>query len=279
MEDFRENKVPLPTPWREVENDVFSQTTKEQLLGKVNAIVPPTEAINFIVIGKVGAGKSSFVNTLMTVLNNTVRICTIQAVYEPIEDSVTKKFSEVNLKTFRDGKKIRIYDCCGFIKKDQNTLYNDLEKAITGHMKKNYQFQEKVEFDEKSEWYRKDPSISDKMHCVLFVVNADKPEDNFSITTMHRRVALMNIPTRLILTKIDKLDMCNSGDLSDIFISKHPLEKIKEAKQIYNFRDCQIHPIANYVEGTTQNITQDVLTLLACIDIMEEAVMHIKNNI
>lgn len=88
-----------------------------------------------------------------------------------------------------------------------------------------------------------------------------------------------DIPTRLILTKIDKLDMCNSGDLSDIFISKHPLEKIKEAKQIYNFRDCQIHPIANYVEGTTQNITQDVLTLLACIDIMEEAVMHIKNNI
>lgn len=53
--------------------------------------MPPTEAINFIVIGKVGAGKSSFVNTLMTVLNNTVRICTIQAVYEPIEDSVTKK--------------------------------------------------------------------------------------------------------------------------------------------------------------------------------------------
>lgn len=88
-----------------------------------------------------------------------------------------------------------------------------------------------------------------------------------------------DIPTRLILTKIDKLDLCSSGDLSGIFISKHPLEKVKEAKTIFDFRDCQIHPIANYVEGTTQNIAQDVLTLLACIDILEEAVMHIKNKI
>lgn len=60
-------------------------------MGKVDAIVPPTEAINFIVIGKIGAGKSSFVNTLMTVLNNTGRICTIQGVHNLNEDSVTQK--------------------------------------------------------------------------------------------------------------------------------------------------------------------------------------------
>lgn len=46
-----------------------------------------------------------------------------------------------------------------------------------------------------------------------------------------------DIPTRLILTNIDKLDLWNPGDLSGILISKHPLEKLKEAKTLFDFRD------------------------------------------
>lgn len=34
--------------------------------------------------------------------------------------------------------------------------------------------------------------------------------------------------------------------------------KVKLAKKMFGVQDFQILPIANYVQGTTQNVTQDV---------------------
>lgn len=89
---------------------------------------------------------------------------------------------------------------------------------------------------------------------------------------------LPDIPARLILTKVDNLDLCNAGSLNEIFRSRHAKKKVNAAKEIFDFHECEIWPIANYVKGITQNITQDVLALLSLDNILEEAIAYIENQ-
>lgn len=82
---------------------------------------------------------------------------------------------------------------------------------------------------------------------------------------------LVDIPMRLILTKVDKLDLCGSGELSGIFRSRHAEITVKRAKEIFGFQNCQILPIANYVDENSRNVIKDVLILLALDNILQEA--------
>lgn len=83
----------------------------------------------------------------------------------------------------------------------------------------------------------------------------------------------------MILTRIDKLDLCAADDVRSIFVSRHAERKVNIAKAIFRLHDSQILPIANYVKGTTQNVNQDILTLQAVENILNEAVSYIENQI
>lgn len=89
----------------------------------------------------------------------------------------------------------------------------------------------------------------------------------------------VDIPLRLILTKVDTLDLCGSGKVKGVFKSRHVDIKVKLAKEKFGLQDCQILPIANYVNGIERNITQDVLSLLTLENILVEAIAYIKNEV
>lgn len=277
IRELEANRVPLITPWRDIGYNGFSKQTKNQLLGKIGEIDPPCDAINLIVIGELASGKSAYVNTLKTVLRNSGQITTPQSTYGIMYASGTTRFSEVTLKTYDGSKKLRIYDCPGF-HPNSVSLFHDLEMAIRGHVKRNYEFQKYLKIDEWNDFYNRNPTINDQMHCIVFV--ADVKALNYpNIRRMKNQVANLNIPSRLILTKVDTLDLCNAGSLNEIFQSRQAEKKVNDAKNIFNFQDCEIWPVANYVKGITQNITQDVLALLSLDNILEEAITYIENQL
>lgn len=91
---------------------------------------------------------------------------------------------------------------------------------------------------------------------------------------------IVDIPLRLILTNVDQLKLCGSrGDLRGIFRSRQMNLKVQLAIKDFGLQDCQILPIANYVNGMEQNITQDVLALLTIDNILQEAISYIQNEI
>lgn len=90
---------------------------------------------------------------------------------------------------------------------------------------------------------------------------------------------IIDIPLRLILTRMDKLDLCAAGDLSKIFVSRHAEKKVNVAKTKFGLRDQHVLPIANYVNGVRQNTNQDILTLSAVENILNEALSYITNQI
>lgn len=56
-------------------------------------------------------------------------------------------------------------------------------------------------------------------------------------------------------------------------------KKVKIAKEEFDLQDCQILPVANYVNGTEKELYQDILALLTMDNIIEEALTYIKNEI
>lgn len=90
-------------------------------------------------------------------------------------------------------------------------------------------------------------------------------------------LTFVDIPLQLILTTMDKLDLCGLGDCSGIFQSRHASKKVQLAKTIFGVRDSQIQPIANYVDETRRNIIKDMLALQAILNILLEAVSYIEN--
>lgn len=66
---------------------------KDKILKDIDSLVPPKEcqAINIIVIGHKGSGKSSLVNTFTTVLRNSGQLSTISTAYGIGNPSTTSK--------------------------------------------------------------------------------------------------------------------------------------------------------------------------------------------
>lgn len=269
--------------WRE-DGDVFTKNRKDGLIDEIKklGLTGECRTINLIVVGLMGSGKSSLVNTLKTVARNSGEIATLSVVHRKYHSSTTKKLTKIPLMTLSNNTTVNIFDCLGF-SRDTNkhaALEADIKKTINGHIKHGYKFQAES-IQESDEYYRINPTLSDKMHCVLFVVNGNQDlKENDSVymplKSLQDDLEDMNIPIRMILTRADKPSVCGNSGLSYIFWSKEAKNKVENAKDCFSLQDCQVHPIANYVSRTRQTVTQDVLALLAMNNIIQEALLYIE---
>lgn len=279
-----ELRVPLDAPWRTFEYHGFTDDAKSKLYEAIESLALPDqcEAINLIVMGDAGSGKSSFVNTLKTVLRDNDHIANVAPSYGTNFPSTTRRLHEIILKTYDSGHKLVINDCRGIPRDvtERNIYESDLQNIINGHIKKNYEFQTDREIQKNDGLYREKPTISEKMHCVLFVVNADmldKGREYSTLKNIQHYLADNDIPLQIILTKMDKLDLCGLGDCSGIFQSMHASKKVQLAKTIFGVHDNQIQPIANYVDETRRSNIKDILALQAILNIFQEALTYIEN--
>lgn len=277
---YLSKNVPMKEQWRYGDENVFTSEKKDQLLNDIDDIIIPeqSQALNLCVIGYKASGKSSLINTLKTVVRNSGQVCTVVPAYGPNHDCTSKKLNGVTLKTLSSGKKICVYDTCGIKREpirndgDKNAaLIDDLKKTIAGHVMHNYEFQE-ISIHEESAFYRR-PTLSDRMHCVIFVINAEnvqEPPDYQTLLIVQHHLANENVPLRLVLTKVDKLHPGASDKLSGIFHNRLIYDKVRKVKEIFSLQDCHILPIANYVNSDQPNLNQDVLALLALDNILQE---------
>ncbi|XP_062569570.1 interferon-induced protein 44-like [Saccostrea cucullata] len=144
-------------------------------------------------------------------------------------------------------------------------------------------FQGNQNIGQNHQLYRANPTFDQKMHCVIFVVDASSiteihEQDMQKLAEIREHIGSENIPLRLILTKVDELDLYSFGDLSSVFRSRHAKQKFDAAKRKFTLQDNQVRPIANYVTGPNQNLAQDILALIAVKNILEEALVYIGNN-
>ena len=267
VEDVTES-ISLPTPWREIDLPIWDSKLLNLLKQDVEEYWPLREMgvsedvipyINILLLGPVGAGKSSFFNTLNSFFRERL---SIQARAGSSDTSLTRSFNIYTIISKRRPLKFRLCDCRGF--EDVHGVdMSDIEAILDGNVKNNYTFVDKHRITKDSPYYRKDPKMHHRIHCVTFVVDANNDPDYPMTENVQEQIKkaqeIMNqkrIPQLILMNKIDGLSETVKRDLSNLFYSSEVKERVDKLAHSLRLPPYTVLPMKNM--DTEQRINNSV---------------------
>ncbi|KAL3053912.1 hypothetical protein OYC64_006272 [Pagothenia borchgrevinki] len=233
--------------------------------------------LRIMLYGPVGAGKSSFINSVESVLRGTI---THRA---GVDGIVGKSFTQ-NYTTYKIEKggpgthyPFVFNDIMG-LEKDasKGVCVEDIKLAMMGHVKDGYEFKPASALSANKQHYNKNPSLNDRVHVLVCVIpgnTAGLQDDNATLqlptedVKKLRVVRLaardMGIPEIAILTKIDEACPKVGKNIRNVYTSKHLKKKIKEVSGVLGFPPSCIFPVKNYDSELNTSDDTDTLILSA----------------
>uniref|UniRef100_A0A8C3XVM6 TLDc domain-containing protein n=1 Tax=Chelydra serpentina TaxID=8475 RepID=A0A8C3XVM6_CHESE len=221
--------------------------------------------IRILVLGPIGAGKSSFFNSVNSVFRGYV---TSQAVAGSDNASVTTQYRTYPVKDGRDGKPLPIILCDTMGIQDNSGAgleIDEVSNIIKGHVPDRYQFNPAGTLCPDSPGYIKTPSLKDQIHCVAIVIDGckieilpEKLEDK--LKQLRRKVSQFGIPQLVLLTKVDEI--CPIGELFRIILFVTFLQMRITAEKL-GIPLAQIVPVKNYCSELELLCDVDILLLSA----------------
>uniref|UniRef100_A0A3Q2ZA27 Interferon-induced protein 44-like n=1 Tax=Kryptolebias marmoratus TaxID=37003 RepID=A0A3Q2ZA27_KRYMA len=187
-------------------------------------------SLRILLLGPIGAGKSSFINSVESVVKG--RICGRSLTdAASAGSSYTKKY-----KTYQINKGSQSH--CSFVFSDTMGLetgtggvhVEDIKLALKGHVEEGYQFNPDRQLTEGDDSYNSFPSLSDKVHVLVYVVSANSinimPDDMFNkMRDVRLAASEMEIPQLAILTRVDEACSGVQEDIHKMYKSRHLKER------------------------------------------------------
>uniref|UniRef100_A0A673AGT6 G domain-containing protein n=1 Tax=Sphaeramia orbicularis TaxID=375764 RepID=A0A673AGT6_9TELE len=212
--------------------------------------------IRILLHGPVGHGKSSFINSVNSVLQGRM---TGRALADACGKSFTKKYKTYKITKEEDGTfyPFVFNDIMG-LEKDQGVCEEDIKLAMMGHVRDGYTVKD-------DPYYNTNPSLSDKAHVLVCVVSANEVHLlNHDAMKKMRNVRLeasdMGIPQMAILTNIDEVCPEVNADLRNVYKSQFVKKTGSKSLGIpLNY----IFPVKNYHSEITPNDDLEMLILMA----------------
>ncbi|KAL5004727.1 hypothetical protein ScPMuIL_018183 [Solemya velum] len=252
--------------WRKTE--VWNEEFLEKLKDDVTQY-SPLEELNIpearvLLIGPVGAGKSSFFNTINSIFRGYV---TSQACSGSADTSHTKVFRTYQVRMGHQGKplKFRLCDTRG-LEEDQGINQSDISFLLEGNIPDRYQFNPAVPISTDTHGFCENPSLKDKIHCVAFVLDSttievmsEKVLD--SIRTMQVEMTEKGIPQVVLLTKVDRVCEFVCEDLSKVFESGAVKDVVDKVSQLLGLPRLHVMPVKNYEKELDLSDEINILSL------------------
>ncbi|KAF4074845.1 hypothetical protein AMELA_G00228080 [Ameiurus melas] len=275
----------LDKPWREV---TWSGEGKSQMMRKLKDFQPGTAEVRELKIllhGPVGAGKSSFINSVNTVLQgyNTTGALAASAAGK----SFTVEFKYHRLKKDKPGSfyPFVFTDIMGLEAEDSNGVQTeDIINILQGHVKGGYAFNPFKPIDKDDPRYISNPGLKDKVHCLVSVLQADRisliTDDVIKkMRAVREKARDLGIPQVVVMTLVDRACPLVQEDLSKIYISRKIKEKMKECSDRLGVPMNCIFPVQNYHEQVTNELNMDLLILMAMSDIIRFANDYVEDQV
>ncbi|XP_061187449.1 interferon-induced protein 44-like [Saccostrea echinata] len=258
----------LDNPWRKFPD--FDVKTMQQLKESVVEYEPESEAnvtaANILLIGQIGAGKSSFFNSVNSIFRGKI---TSKARSGSFEHSLTTVFRKYTIKDQNSGHnlKIRLCDTRG-LEEDFTIDAQEIAYILDGNVPDRYQFNPSAPFTTETFGFIRNPRLGDKIHCVAFVVDGSTidvmPEKILKqLKELQGRMNQRNIPQVVYLTKLDKVCAKVNEDASNMFYSQAVRDTVDKVADVMGLPRGYIMPIKNYESETSLEPNIDILILKA----------------
>ncbi|XP_028249989.1 interferon-induced protein 44-like isoform X2 [Parambassis ranga] len=257
----------LDEPWRKV-----AWGNNQDILQYVQNYMPANEDIKHLRVllyGPVGAGKSSFINSVNNVIR---RRMTIPAAASATTSgkSFTKNYRTHRIQIGKGADKtfypVVFNDIMGVEDgKDCGVCPEDIKLAMEGHVKEGYVFNPVAPLSKKD--YNPHPAPDDKVQVLVCVLSANAAEIKDSVlqkmSCVRQTADDLEIPQIAIMTNIDTACPETEKDLKNVYRSRHLQKKMKKISSAVGIPLNCMFPVMNYSHQIDMDDDVDTLILSA----------------
>ncbi|KAF4097646.1 interferon-induced protein 44-like [Onychostoma macrolepis] len=277
-------------PWR---NFLWTAERKDELVEKIRnykPLVTSVSLVRILMIGPVGAGKSSFFNSINSIFMGRI---TSKAMSGSAGTSLTTQFRTYPVKDGRGGKPLPFVLCDTMGLEEQSGAGLDIEdisSILQGHVPDRYKFNPTAPFQPDEQKASRPASLQEKIHCVVYVIDttkislmSDKLQEK--LASIRRKVNSLGITQIVLMTKVDEACPLVQRDLQSLYVSSYIKTKVQEVSSRLGVPVSCVLPVKNYSQELELDLNCDVLLLTAlqqmlnfADDYLDDA-DHVEGNI
>ncbi|XP_067298254.1 interferon-induced protein 44-like isoform X2 [Pseudorasbora parva] len=260
----------LDNPWR-----TFNWREKKELkkrLENFHLSNPEVSHVRILVAGQIGAGKSSFINSVCSAFQGEI-VC--EALADTSQSASSHSFTErMKVYRIRSGDADLPFEMCDVKglepEKISMALPEDIVNIIYGHVRDGYKFSKDKTLPKEDDHYNETPSLSDQAFCLVYVLAGDTlhlhADDNIlfeKLRFIRQSISDNGIPQVIVMTKVDEACPLVKNDLKKVYLSKKIKEKMELCSLKLGVPMSNIFPVKNYSEEIDTDDNVDVLILKA----------------
>lgn len=248
----------LEKPWRKyngLKEKNWSPEYEKQLQGYFSTI---EEQINLLFVGQISSGKSSTINSLISIANKRIS--------ERSKAGEGEKSFTIHFQVIRGSgifENINFYDFMGLeVSEKDGARKDDIVNATTGSISPG------VALNPASNSDTCTADESRKIHCMIYVVDAQNAEfgnvKDFKDKISKIEDDLKIGPNRVVfVTKIDKLCPEVRENIMNVFHSRKIFEAVQNAAKLVGVSLNKVFPVQNYVEAVELDTISNIPLLIA----------------
>ncbi|XP_003201084.1 interferon-induced protein 44-like isoform X1 [Danio rerio] len=255
-------------PWR---NILWTAERREELMGFFRSHKPLLSSVNrvrILMLGPVGAGKSSFFNSINSIFMGYV---TSKAMSGSAKSSVTTQFRMYPVKDGHERKPLPFVLCDTMGLEEQSGAgldIKDISSILQGHIPDRYRFNPVTPFQPDEQKSSRPASLLEKIHCVVYVIDATKislmsEKLEEKLTSVRCLINSLAIPQMVVMTKVDEACPHVQKDLQNVYASSYTKMKVQEVSSRLGVPVSCVLPVKNYSQEIELDLNCDVLLLSA----------------
>ncbi|XP_026053674.1 interferon-induced protein 44 [Carassius auratus] len=267
----------LENEWRKTE---WSEEVREALKETVRSFKPASETVTearVLLLGPVGAGKSSFISSVQSVFSG--RVLNRAMVGSSSSTSFTKKLRSYPIRGAGEDTDeptaLVLCDVMGVGEGEGTGLtLHDALSVIKGHAPEGHQFSPEQPIGAETVGFVRKPSTNDEVHCVVFVIDGSKVGSyakSFGATFQQLREHISNLGVHQValLTHVDQVCNATRRDITQVYKSRAVQQAMEKTGQLLGMATSYIVPVKNYCSELDLDENTDVLLLKAVDHILQ----------